>query len=276
MVARLETPHEQVSELFGDEFHQGRSYTNWRPRGGRDWLLIYTDGGSGRITTDSGWFSTQPGDLILYAPGDPQDYQTESSVGSWNLLWAHFLPRPSWHPLLAWPQGRHGVKSLHLEKGETRDAFAGAMRRMLQVFRRRLPGAGDFAANALEEALLWSQVGTSKGEWMRTDPRIRKAMDYLVSHLRQPFRLEILARHCGISVSRLAHLFKAETKLSPQQFFEQQRMWHAGQLLNRTSLGIAEVAGEVGYEDPFYFSNRFRRYAGTSPTEFRRKRKKTG
>ena len=108
---------------------------------------------------------------------------------------------------------------------------------------------------------------------MRTDPRVRRAMDYLAANLRQPFRLETLARHCGLSVSRLAHLFKTGAGTSPQQFFEQQRMWHAGQLLRLTGLPVAEVAVEVGYDDPFYFSNRFRRYAGKSPTQFRRQRK---
>ena len=46
-------------------------------------------------------------------------------------------------------------------------------------------------------------------------------------------------------------------------------MQHARQLLIRTSLSIAEVAADVGYSDPFYFSNRFHRYNGKSPTAFR-------
>jgi len=50
-------------------------------------------------------------------------------------------------------------------------------------------------------------------------------------------------------------------------------MRHAGQLLRLTGHGIAEVAAEVGYDDPFYFSNRFRRYSEKSPTQFRRQKK---
>jgi AraC family transcriptional regulator of arabinose operon len=38
-----------------------------------------------------------------------------------------------------------------------------------------------------------------------------------------------------------------------------------------TSLGIAEIAAQVGYDDPFYFTNRFRRHAGKSPTQYRRR-----
>jgi AraC family transcriptional regulator of arabinose operon len=165
--------------------------------------------------------------------------------------------------------GTHGVKSVHLEAGEVRECFVAAMLRTIRTFRRKLPNLLDFAGNAFEEALLWAHTITSRQAWLRTDTRVRKAMDYLAANLRKPFRLEILARHCGLSVSRLAHLFKAESGLSPQQFFEQQRMWHAGQLLRLTGLRIAEIADEVGYADAFYFSNRFRRYAGKSPTQFR-------
>ena len=273
MKMRLETPYVSNSELYAGEFHRNRSYTNWRPKGTRDWLLIYTAEGAGRLTTASSEGPTRPGEVTLYAPGELQDYKTDPGAGRWHLLWTHFLPKPSWRPWLRWPLGPHGAKSLHLEKGEIRDGFVGAMRRMIRIFRRRLPNAGDFAGNALEEALLWAQVGASRGDWMRTDPRVRRAMDYLAANLRQPFRFETLGRHCALSVSRLAHLFKIETGSSPQQFFEQQRMWHAGQLLRLTGLGIAEVAAEVGYDDPFYFSNRFRRYSEKSPTQFRRQKK---
>ena len=235
--------------------------------------MIYTADGAGYLTAASKEGPTRPGDVTLYAPGERHDYKTDPVAGRWHLLWVHFIAKPSWNPWLRWPLGEHGVKSLHLEKGEIRDGFVAAMRRTIQFFRRRLPNARDFAGNALEETLLWAHLSASRGDWMRTDARVRRAMDYLTANLQQPFRLESLARHCGLSVSRLAHLFKVETGTSPQQFFEQQRMWHAGQLLRVTGLGVAEVAAEVGYDDPFYFSNRFRRYAGKSPTQFRQQKK---
>jgi AraC family transcriptional regulator of arabinose operon len=143
---------------------------------------------------------------------------------------------------------------------------------MIRVFRRDIPGALDLAGNALEEALLWANVVASKNPWMSMDDRVRKAADYLVANLREPFRLENLARHCGASVSRLAHLFKEQTGSSPQQYLERHRMQHAGRLLRLTSLGIGEIAAEVGYEDPFYFSNRFRRHSGKSPSQYRGQR----
>ena len=273
MKLRNETPYRLTSDLHAGEFERGISYANWRPRGTPDYLLIYTMAGAGYLTTASKKGSTRTGEVTLYAPGEYQEYRTDPETGRWHLLWVHFIAKPTWTPWLRWPVGAHGVKSLQLEKGEIRDGFVAAMQRTVRTFRRRLPYAADFGNNALEEALLWTHVTASRGAWTQTDPRVRNAMDYLVAHLRQPFHLAGLAMHCGLSVSRLAHLFKSGTGVSPQQFFEQQRMWHAGQLLRVTGLTVTEIAAEAGYDDPFYFSNRFHRYSGKSPSEFRREKK---
>jgi AraC family transcriptional regulator of arabinose operon len=225
-----ETPHRLDTDLNADEFRQGARYATWRPRGSDDWLLIYTAGGSGRITTPQGSFATRPGEAILYAPTDYQDYRTEPAAKRWHLLWSHFRPKATWHAWLQWPgQEATGVRHITLERGEVRDSFARALLRTIRALRRQFPNAGDFAANALEEALLWAHLTAARGDWMRLDPRVRRAMDYLAANVRQPF-----------------------------------------QLLRVTGLGIAEIAADVGYDDPFYFSNRFRRHAGKSPTQFRR------
>ena len=36
-----------------------------------------------------------------------------------------------------------------------------------------------------------------------------------------------------------------------------------------TTLPVGEIAARVGYEDPLYFSRRFRQVAGTKATEYR-------
>jgi len=260
-----------ATEIYADEFRRGPSYKTVRARGRADWLLIYTEGGSGRFISATGRRDTEQGDAILYAPGDPQNYGTASNPEKWNLLWVHFKPKPQCQIWLPWPVTAHGLRLLHFEKGDVRQAFRDSMMRMIRVSRRKIPGALDLAANALEEALLWANVTASKDRWLAMDARVRKAIDYLVGDLRRPFLLETLAQHCGASVSRLSHLFKLQTGSSPQQFIERHRMQHAGQLLRLTNLSIAEIAAEAGYADAFYFSNRFHRYAGVSPSDFRRR-----
>jgi AraC family transcriptional regulator of arabinose operon len=269
MKPRKILPRHPVTELTCGEFHRGFSYTNYRPRGSGDWLLIYTEAGAGRFVSASGSRDSAAGDAVLYAPEDLQDYSTPKGMGKWRLLWVHFIPKPHWQMWLSWPVVESGLRLLHLEQGDVRDGFRNAMLRMIHVSRRKIPGALDFAANALEEALLWGNIAGSKDQWLAMDFRVRKAIDYLVDDLRKPFRLDMLARHCGASVSRMAHLFKEQTNSSPRQFLERHRMQRACQLLRLTNLSIAEIAAEAGYADAFYFSNRFRRYAGKSPSQYR-------
>lgn len=83
-----------MTQLFCDQFHQGISYVNWRPKGSQDWLLIYTDGGAGQFSTRLGTLTAREGEVVLYGPGEMQDYRTSSAAQHWDLSWAHFRLRP--------------------------------------------------------------------------------------------------------------------------------------------------------------------------------------
>jgi AraC family transcriptional regulator, arabinose operon regulatory protein len=264
------TPNDRKTEIHSDFFRRrNAAYQNWRPQGTDDCLLIYTVSGSGLMMTPSGATRTRPGDATLYFPGELHDYSTDPAVGRWDLLWAHFTPKPHWQHWLKWPVNSQKLKLIHLQTGETRREFVQAMRNVVRLPRLQVPQAIELASNALEAALLWAHVSISNESWFAMDSRVRKAIDFLALNFRAPFHMETLARTCGLSSSRLAHLFKDETGTSPQQFVERQRIREACTLLRITSQDIGQIAAQVGYDDPFYFSKRFRRHMRKSPTQFR-------
>jgi len=269
MAPRESTPRTSHGEFVCDEFRRDASYATWRPDGCGDWLVIYTQAGAGQLVAAQGTSITRPGDVVLYAPREPQDYGTAPEVGQWQLLWSHFVPKPHWQAWLLWPPGENGLKLLRLEKNEVHDDFRAAMVRMIGLARRPEPIAQDLAMLALEEALLWAKLAAFRDQWVTMDDRVRRAINYLSTGFREPFQMEKLARHSRLSVSRLAHLFTEQTGLSPQRFLEQHRMQIASRLLRMTDFTVTEIAAETGYADPFYFSNRFRRYCGKSPSQFR-------
>jgi AraC family transcriptional regulator of arabinose operon len=267
--ARAITPHVQASPLVGGEFRrQGRDYTNWRPHGSGDWLLIHTLAGAGRIVADGQAFRVSEGQTLLYRSGAAQDYATDPEVGHWTLRWVHFAPKPHWQPWLAWPEVRTGVSRLALP-AEAARRFVEALQRMLTASRLGGPGATELAMNALEEALLWAFRHIAGDRWLALDARIRKAIDWLAADPARPFSIAALARHSGLSDSRLSHLFKAELQMTPRQFSEKLRLDLAAQLLAHTGLSVAEVAHKAGFTDPFYFSRRFARAFGRAPIEAR-------
>ena len=265
---RLVTPSPTANPILCNEFRQGRGYENWRPQGSGNWLLIVTQGGAGRVDVLGKNLPLLANDAVLYGPGAEQDYSTDRETGHWHLRWAHFQPRSHWLPWLIWPEiaPRVGHLQIHGSIGGRVDA---ALARMLTVSQLGDPYWEHFAMNALEEALLWMFRMSTDDQLSSVDPRIQRATHYMATHLNQPFELSDVASYCGLSPSRFSHLFRAELGTTPQQFSEKLRLDSARQLLAQTNLSVSEVAAEVGYDDPFYFSRRYRRFFGNAPVSER-------
>ena len=67
----------------------------------------------------------------------------------------------------------------------------------------------------------------------------------------------------------MAHLFKSQTGVSPIKYLITRRMEEAQHLLRETDLPIRAIAEKVGYDDPAYFSQIFKRTVGSSPLSYR-------
>lgn len=89
-------------------------------------------------------------------------------------------------------------------------------------------------------------------------------------HLHQPLQLDTLAAIANLSRSRYVELFKQQAGYAPIDFFIRLRMHRACQLLDTTTLSVKAIAATLGYEDPLYFSRRFRRLHERSPVEYRK------
>jgi AraC-like DNA-binding protein len=77
-----------------------------------------------------------------------------------------------------------------------------------------------------------------------------------------------------MSESSFSHVFKELTGVSPKRYAIQTRIARAKELLSGTDLSVKEIAAELGYDDPHYFSRQFRKVAGRPPSDFRPKGRK--
>jgi AraC family transcriptional regulator of arabinose operon len=265
---RLEAHTPEVRRLVAGQFTEGPGYAIYRSRGTTDWLLIHTVAGVGRFGSGPAAIYAQPGDTTLIPPHTEHDYGVEDVQRHWQLLFAHFHPRADWRPLLDWPQAGAGVTQIR-SSGEITQRIAACLADAVRLSRSVLAQRELLAFNALEAALLWCDTQNPRAH--RVDERILAAVEYVERHLADELTIQDLARASALSVSRFAHLFRAQLKMSPQRFIETQRMSAATQLLEHTRRPVAWVAAEVGYPDPLYFSTRFRRRAGLSPTAYRQR-----
>jgi AraC family transcriptional regulator of arabinose operon len=142
---------------------------------------------------------------------------------------------------------------------------------MINLCRSAHPRRLELGLNALEEALLWCDSANPHRASGDIDPRVRKAMEFLTAHLPEPFSEKALGHASGLSPTHLRHLFRAQTGDSPRNFLEKQRLVRARELLAMSRLSVGEIAHELGFENPFYFTLRFKKSMGENPTAYRKR-----
>ena len=269
MATHQETPSPPFGPLVTGSYRQGPRFSTYREHGTHDWVLIYNLSGHGRYTHDQGTLITRKGDIILLKPHTHHDYGTAPRHHHWEPLWAHFIPRPDWREILDWPEVAPGILHLQLKGHEQQTRIERRYQEMLQINASPSPQREALAMNALEEILLRCALANPKHAIARIDPRIRRALDYISTHFATPLTVAEIAHKCGLSLSRFAHLFRTETGQPPQRYLEHQRLHRARQLLEFTQEPIRHIAEQVGFENPFYFTLRFKRHNGMSPRQWR-------
>ncbi len=79
------------------------------------------------------------------------------------------------------------------------------------------------------------------------------------------------ARLLGVTANHLHDVVREQTGRSAGDFIRQRRMLDAKRLLSHSDLTVAEIAYQLGFEDPSYFTRSFKRLADETPAEFRSK-----
>lgn len=104
------------------------------------------------------------------------------------------------------------------------------------------------------------------------DWRIQKVNRYLQEGIELEHRSAIteLADSVNLSVSRLRHLFKAETGMGLKKCLIESRLENARELLEGSSLSVKEIAGRMGYANVSNFVRDFKRRHRRTPTDHRK------
>nr|WP_067054540.1 AraC family transcriptional regulator [Mucilaginibacter sp. L294] len=103
---------------------------------------------------------------------------------------------------------------------------------------------------------------------------IDQTIDFMHMHIDKRLSVREMSAERSISDSYLTKLFRKSTGMAPMDYFIHLKMQKACQLLHADNVKIKDVAFELGYDDPYYFSRLFKRYMGTSPEPYRQLSKK--
>jgi len=98
---------------------------------------------------------------------------------------------------------------------------------------------------------------------------IARARESVLDHLDdEHFNVDAFAADVGLSPRQLQRKLKSITDLTPSAFIRRMRLERGAQLVKQDYGTISEIAYEVGFSSPSYFSRCFKDEFGTSPSEF--------
>jgi len=101
------------------------------------------------------------------------------------------------------------------------------------------------------------------------DRRIRRAVEFMQTHLEQDLPLKDIAAASYLSPYHFARLFKKLTGTTPHTYLAGLRTTKAKSLLAESDLSVGEIAARVGYGSPSHFTKAFRQTTGLTPRDFR-------
>jgi AraC-like DNA-binding protein len=217
------------------------------------WEFIYFLQGCGRVDLPHAVLRPQQYHLVIYPPGLPHAEISDPTDPEQTIFFSAEIagmPPPGAHLLLPDQHGDLRWLCEHLAVEYATRGITPLASTYLRAFLLLVERAWDSRLPVLHDA-------------------VDLAVQYLHAHYAAPVTLSLLADAVRVTPTHLAHRFTGRLGISPMRYLQTLRMEAARRLLTTTDLPVQEVARQVGYDDPLYFSRVFRSAAGCPPTAYR-------
>lgn len=125
-----------------------------------------------------------------------------------------------------------------------------------------------------DEARVLSSSSFAKIEQHSDSRRVQKVQDYINKHYKEEIRLGQLADMVGMTEVSFSRFFKLRTGKTLQDYITDIRLGYALRMLVDTTMSIAEICYESGFNNLSNFNRIFKKKKMVSPKDFRANYKK--
>ncbi len=161
--------------------------------------------------------------------------------------------------------GLHSGADAYLEKPFHREELLATLGNLLEVRRKLRARYSALSATAPQDASVAQEEG--RGPDIE-DAFVQKVKNNILERLSDPeLTVETLCRSLALSQRQLHRKLTALTGKNAIQFIRAIRLARAKELLAEKTMNVSEVAFEVGFDDPKYFSRVFTEEFGVPPSK---------
>ena len=97
---------------------------------------------------------------------------------------------------------------------------------------------------------------------------IRRAQQYVGSHIREKLSVPLVAKMVDVSPSYLTALFHKNLQISPGEYIRRIKLQESKQMIRENSMNFTEIAATLQYSTVHHFSRQFKEKFGITPTEY--------
>lgn len=231
-----------------------------------DYHILYVVEGSGYITLDGNRFKLASGSAVIFRPWDHRDYGFHRTCES-KFYYIHFNGSAC----------SELVENLELDCGRLLDigisiSLIKLLDDLINEFRLKNEHYEYMCQSYILSilTLISRKLYDAPHSSSEAKKRINEICRYIYENCSKIESVSQLANLTHLSESRFSHLFSKTVGVSPQSYLLRAKIDMSKELLANSDQSIGQVAASVGFNDQNYFSRAFKRFTGTSPTEYRR------
>ncbi len=146
-------------------------------------------------------------------------------------------------------------------------------------------GAEQMLCNYLEQLLILQMREITGKSCNPVNPKRLKEVvrsfivgeitEYIQQHIYESITVEQIASKFHYSRSRLSTIYKEQTGLGINETISMKKLNLARNLLREGKMTVSQIANELGYASPQYFSHKFKKEVGCPPSTYAEKMKKS-
>ncbi len=212
----------------------------------RETLIHYVSSGKGIFKKDGKTYEVSPGQAFVINRGE-KNYYCSSAENPWHYYWFTFEPGVFEQQFKQLPPVID-IKDASIFTNTIKRAEAGTLTDTYVI---------------AQILLLYDQIFGVQNDV--TDYAVRVS-NYINLNYMRSIKVEELARILGLDRSYLSKFFKKKYGISIKQYIVDLRFKKAKEFLEN-GMGVKETAHMVGYNDPYAFSNMFKKIYGISPSK---------
>ena len=226
--------------------------------------LTYVDQGSLHSVADGQDLLLKQGDMVIYGPNQ------------WHMQYADVEVAPR-YVTLTFDLRDEAIQPLVNRKFTASRQVVALLRQMLREHEQLDQFSNDMIIAQLNMVLLelMREAAAPSNTKLQTSNAIhseneiiRKAQQYISSHIREKLSVPLVARQVDVSPSYLTALFHKNLQISPGEYIRRIKLQESKQMIRENDLNFTEIAAALQYSTVHHFSRQFKEKFGITPTEY--------